>query len=124
MDPVTNTMTIGDFSRATRLSAKALRFYHQAGLLEPAWVDPGNGYRVYTASQISDAQVIRHFRSLDMPIDLIRDVLAAPDLTTRNELIAVHLARMEIQLQQTRSAVAALRGPYTPATAAAHRPAE
>lgn len=38
------TMTIGDFSRATRLTAKTLRFYHQVGLLEPARVDPVNGY--------------------------------------------------------------------------------
>lgn len=108
-------MTIGDFSRATRLSAKALRFYHQAGLLEPAWVDPVNGYRVYTVEQISDAQVVRHFRSLDMPVDLIREVLAAPGVAGRNELIATHLARMEAQLEQTRSAVASLRGLLVPA---------
>ena len=51
-------MTIGDFSRATRLSAKALRFYHEAGVLEPASVDPSNGYRLYDAGQIVDAQLV------------------------------------------------------------------
>lgn len=29
-------MTIGDFSRAVRMSAKALRFYRQSGILTPA----------------------------------------------------------------------------------------
>ena len=46
---MTTMMTIGDFSRATRLSAKTLRFYHRVGLLAPAQVDPGNGYRMYSA---------------------------------------------------------------------------
>jgi DNA-binding transcriptional MerR regulator len=112
-DVVAVTMTIGDFSRATRLSAKTLRFYHQVGLLEPAWVDPVNSYRVYAVEQIADAQVIRHFRALDMPVDLIRNVLAAPDLDDRNTLIAGHLARMETQLEATRSVVASLRGLLT-----------
>jgi hypothetical protein len=29
-------VTIGDFSRMSHLSVKALRLYHEAGLLEPA----------------------------------------------------------------------------------------
>ena len=101
-------MTIGDFSRATRLSAKALRFYHQAGLLQPARIDPYNGYREYEPRQIADAQVIRHFRSLDMPVEMIKEVLSSPP-STRKELITAHLARMEAQLEQTRAAVASLR---------------
>ena len=38
---------IGDFSRMTHLSVKALRFYHDQGLLEPARIDPSSGYRFY-----------------------------------------------------------------------------
>jgi len=107
-------MTIGDFSRATRLSAKTLRFYHRVGLLAPARVDPVNGYRMYTADQINDAQVIRHFRSLDMPVQLIGEVLAAPGITARNELIAGHLTRLQAQLDETRAAVAGLQGLLAP----------
>ncbi|WP_120338804.1 MerR family transcriptional regulator [Cryobacterium soli] len=107
---MTTMMTIGDFSRATRLSAKTLRFYHRVGLLAPAQVDPGNGYRMYSAGQIADAQVIRHFRSLDMPVQLIGEVLAAPGIEQRNELIAGHLGRLQDQLEQTRAAVAGLQG--------------
>lgn len=38
-------ITIGDFSRMTHLSVKALRHYHDVGLLEPVEVDPSSGYR-------------------------------------------------------------------------------
>ncbi|WP_241992402.1 MerR family transcriptional regulator [Cryobacterium lactosi] len=110
-------MTIGDFSRATRLSAKTLRFYHQVGLLAPARVDPGNGYRLYSTAQIGDAQVIRHFRSLGMPVQIIGEVLAADGVAKRNELIAGHLTRLEVQLDQTRAAVAGLQGLLAPAEA-------
>ncbi|MGY1836304.1 MerR family DNA-binding transcriptional regulator [Blastococcus sp. SYSU DS0510] len=34
---------IGDFSRMTYLSVKALRHYHETGLLQPAAVDPDTG---------------------------------------------------------------------------------
>jgi DNA-binding transcriptional MerR regulator len=106
---MTATLTIGDFSRATHLSAKTLRHYHQIGLLEPADVDPGTGYRRYTTGQIPAAQVIRRFRELDMPLEGIQAVLQAADLQTRDQLIAAHLARMEADLARTQQAVASLR---------------
>ena len=108
-------MSIGDFSRATKLSAKTLRFYHQAGLLLPARVEPSNGYRFYEAEQISDAQVIRNFRAMEMPLDLIRDILATPSNPDRAQLIEGHLAQMELRLEATRSAVASLRRMLDPA---------
>jgi DNA-binding transcriptional MerR regulator len=102
-------LVIGDFARATQLSVKTLRHYHESGLLEPAEVDPQTGYRRYTADQISTAQIIRRFRDLDMPLNEIHAVLAAPDLQTRNDLIAAHLSRLENDLARTKSAVASLR---------------
>jgi DNA-binding transcriptional MerR regulator len=47
------TLSIGDFSRATNLSVKTLRYYHRVGLLAPAGVDPHTSYRRYTVDQIS-----------------------------------------------------------------------
>jgi DNA-binding transcriptional MerR regulator len=103
------TFTIGNFSRATHLTVKTLRHYHETGLLEPADIDPHTGYRRYTTEQIPVAQVIRRFRDLEMPLSEIRAVLSAPDLPTRNELIAAHLQRLESDLARTQSAVASLR---------------
>ena len=40
------------------------------------------------------AQVIRQFRSLDMPLEDIQQVIAAPDVLTRNALISGHLSRL------------------------------
>jgi DNA-binding transcriptional MerR regulator/effector-binding domain-containing protein len=103
------SLSIGDFSRATHLSIKTLRHYHDRGLLAPSEVDPDTGYRRYTTSQIPAAQVIRRFRDLDMPLEQIRAVLDAPDLRARNRLISTHLRRLEQDLARTQDAVASLR---------------
>ena len=102
-------LTIGEFSRMTHLSVKALRHYHDMGVLEPAAIDPFTGYRSYDATQVVPAQVIRRLRDLGMPLDSIRSVLIAPDLETRNREIAAHLGQMERQLAQTQASVAGLR---------------
>src|ERR1700742_3400159 len=105
----TEAGTIGEFSRMTHLSVKALRHYHDVGVLEPAAIDPSSGYRSYGAEQVTSAQVIRRLRDLGMPLDAIRSVLTAPDLAARNREITVHLERMERQLEQTQAAVSGLR---------------
>lgn len=102
-------LKIGDFSRMSYLSVKTLRHYHETGLLEPADVDPGSGYRLYDAEQLRTAQLIRRFRELGMPIEKVKLALDAPDLQTRNEIVADHLQRMESQLEETRRTVSSLR---------------
>jgi DNA-binding transcriptional MerR regulator len=100
---------IGDFSRMTHLSVKALRFYHDQGLLEPARIDPASGYRYYDPGQVPVAQVIRRFRDLDMPLDQVRAVLQAPDVETRTKEIIAHLTSMETRLAELQMSVASLR---------------
>ena len=102
-------LTIGDFSRMTYVGVKALRHYHEIGLLVPADIDPVSGYRRYRPSQVPTAQVIRRLRDLGMPLERVRAVLAAPDVTARNAVIAGHLRQMERRLAQTQATVAPLR---------------
>jgi DNA-binding transcriptional MerR regulator len=121
---VTATLAIGDFSRATHLSVKTLRHYHDIGLLEPVDVDPDTGYRRYSPDQIGVAQVIRRFRDLEMPLEDIHAVLTAVDVRTRNQAITAHLAKLEANLARTQDAVAALRDLLeepAPATPIHHR---
>lgn len=102
-------LTIGEFAQMTRLSIRTLRRYHEAGLLEPATVDPDSGYRYYTSGQIPAAQVIRRLRELGMPLAEVRGMLATADPDSRAALIAGHLHRLESELDRTKTAVSALR---------------
>ena len=112
--------SIGDFSRATHVSVKTLRHYHQIGLLEPANVDPQTGYRSYTTDQIPTAQVIRRLRELQMPLKRIRDILEATDPETCNALISSHLSALQSSLAETQSVVTSLRDLLAAAEAQTH----
>jgi DNA-binding transcriptional MerR regulator len=110
---VTDLFTIGEFSTATHLSVKALRHYHDVGLLDPVAIDPATGYRSYSVAQVPAAQIIKRLRDLEMPLDQIGVVLDAADrgdTDERDRVILVHLQQMEARLEQTQASVASLRG--------------
>lgn len=113
-DAVGAQVSIGDFSVMTSLSRKALRHYHDIGILEPAHIDPHTGYRFYDTSQVDHAHIIRRFRSLGMSIPDIKALLSTEDAGARTDIITTHLEQMEAQLQQTRDTVGALRELLSP----------
>jgi DNA-binding transcriptional MerR regulator len=93
-------MTIGAFSRASLLSIKALRAYHEAGILVPAQVDPRNGYRAYRSSQLTDAAVVQRLRSLDLPLSQVKEVLTARDPSVTQRVLADHGSAMQARLDE------------------------
>jgi len=81
-------LTIGEFARDSGLTAKALRLYDDLGLLEPADVDPGNGYRRYTRDQLGRARLVARLRLLGMPLARIRSLLQQSAGGAADELAA------------------------------------
>ncbi len=102
-------VTIGEFSRMTHLTVKALRHYDAQGVLVPHHVDDVTGYRSYSVTQVPQAQVVRRLRDLGMPLDEVRSVVGTADVAERTARIAEHLDRMEKQLDEVRGAVGTLR---------------
>ena len=68
-------MSIGEFARRSRLSAKALRLYDGLGLLPPARVDEDSGYRFYEPGQLGQARLIAALRQLQVPLADIKAIL-------------------------------------------------
>ena len=97
----TDLLPISNFSRMTLLSAKALRLYDQLGVLKPAHTDPGSGYRYYRSHQLREANLIRFMRRMDMPLTVIREVLASsPEEAER--LVEEYLRRLEARATRAR----------------------
>src|SRR3954470_14122758 len=109
-------LPIGMFSRASSLSIKALRSYHDAGILVPARVDPQTGYRSYTVDQLADAAVVVRLRSLDLPLDQVRQVLHGRDPELTRRILADHRIAMEARLAVTERIVAELQSGMAPST--------
>lgn len=68
-------LSIGQFAQASQLSLKALRIYHEQGLLAPAHIDPDSGYRYYLVEQLKTTDLIRLLRGMDMPLTMVQQVL-------------------------------------------------
>ena len=45
-------LKIGDFSKMSKVTIKALRYYEKEGLLIPKYVDKFNGYRYYESNKL------------------------------------------------------------------------
>ncbi|MFI5719853.1 MerR family transcriptional regulator [Nocardia sp. NPDC051750] len=99
--PESDLITIGAFARSCGITASALRFYDDSGLLAPAGVDEATGYRYYAPAQVSRAVTIRRLRDIDMPLDGIARVLAA-DPHDAAQLIDNHVTRLVERTQQAR----------------------
>jgi DNA-binding transcriptional MerR regulator len=108
LEPVDRLVTIGVFSRRSRLSPKALRLYERLGLLPPAHVDEDSGYRRYRESQLATARLVALLRRLDMPLAEVAEVVAAPD-AQRAELVSAYWETVERRIASQRELVAHLR---------------
>jgi DNA polymerase-3 subunit beta len=127
---VESLRTIGRLARESGLSVSALRFYDGAGVLVPASVDPGTGYRYYRPDQLVAARLVASLRRVGMPLAEIREVLAR-----RHEPGAVdavldrHLRRLERGLADARRELSCVRSlieqedPVPPTTVTVHGPA-
>lgn len=71
--------SIGEFSRITRVTVKALRLYHEKGVLVPDFIDPESGYRYYAKDQVNDACVIQLLKAMGFSLTEIREVFKECD---------------------------------------------
>jgi DNA-binding transcriptional MerR regulator/effector-binding domain-containing protein len=68
---------IGDFSRLTQVTVKALRHYDRLGLLAPDHTDPTSGYRYYTGAQVPRLNRILVLKDLGFSLEQIGQLLDA-----------------------------------------------
>jgi DNA-binding transcriptional MerR regulator len=105
----TSLMPIGRFARLTGLSVKALRHYDELGLLCPASVDPGTGYRSYSTAQVERAETIRLLRRLELPLDEIGALLEAEDPARVRTVLLGHQRRTALRSAQLKGVLQRLQ---------------
>lgn len=100
-------LTIGEFARASRLSAKALRLYDELGLLRPTVVDPVNGYRRYAPEQLERARLVAWLRRLGMPLADIKAVVGLAPAQVA-DAVSAYWQRVEADTENKRQLAAVL----------------
>lgn len=65
---------IGMFSKMNQVTIKTLRYYDEVGLLRPRFIDPDNGYRYYSSSQLEPLHRLLALRRIGYSIEEIKQV--------------------------------------------------
>lgn len=95
--------SIGEFSKITGLSIKAIHLYHEKGLLIPAQIDANTGYRYFSNRNVDQARAIRKFRDMSFSLEEISTILANCEdddlflnaLESKRETIQLQLAHLK-----------------------------
>ncbi|TDE56218.1 MerR family transcriptional regulator [Nonomuraea mesophila] len=97
---------IGDVARRTGLSVSAIRYYSDAGVIDPTHVTEA-GHRLFDVRAIARLELVRTLRDLDAALDDIRRLLGGE--TSLHDLLATHLELVERQERDLRARRAVLR---------------
>ena len=100
-------MNIGEASKASKVSAKMIRYYEQIGLIPPA-DRTDSGYRAYTQDDVHRLHFIRRSRDLGFSLEEIRGLLDLWQDRTRSSrevkaLAQQHLDFLDQKLQKIQS---------------------
>jgi DNA-binding transcriptional MerR regulator len=68
-------LKINEFAHVAHISSRMLRHYDAMGLLQPAFVDDGTGYRYYTLDQLPRLNRILALKDLGFGLEHIRDLV-------------------------------------------------
>lgn len=90
----------GQFAIIGKVGRKALRIYHEEGLLVPAFVNGENGYNYYDESQLARLEKIKRLRKIGLSLYEIKLVLKGK--ATEKELVESKIREMDSHLQEAR----------------------
>jgi Predicted transcriptional regulators len=74
-------LKIGEFSKLSLTTVKALRYYEKEGLLIPTYVDEMTGYRFYETKQLEELSRIKSLRQIGFSIVEIKQIHSGRQLT-------------------------------------------
>ena len=66
---------IGEFSKMSKVTIKALRYYEKEGLIKPSYIDNNNGYRYYDSKQLVDISRIICLKQIGLSIEEIKSII-------------------------------------------------
>ncbi|MBA3947657.1 MAG: MerR family transcriptional regulator [Herpetosiphonaceae bacterium] len=98
---------IGDFSRLSRVSVKALRYYDELGLLKPMMIDRWTGYRYYSAEQLPRLNRILAFKELGLSLEQIAQLIDEnPSVEYLRGMLRLKQAELQQRLQAEQARLA------------------
>lgn len=77
-------LSIGEFSKICEVTTKTLRYYEEIGLLKPAMINDGTGYRYYAIEQLETMLLINRLKSYKFTLDEIKEIIKPDSMADEN----------------------------------------
>lgn len=90
----------GQFAIIGKVGRKALRIYHEEGLLIPSFVNGENGYNYYDESQLAVLEKIKRLKKIGLSLYEIKLVLKGK--ASEKELVESKIREIDSRLQEAR----------------------
>lgn len=83
-----NYLNITQLARLRNATTETLRHYDRIGLLKPAYVDPGTGYRYYSTEQVEVFDTIMDLRDMGLPLKEIQEFMNHRNVENSYEILS------------------------------------
>lgn len=113
-------MRIGDVAREAGVSARALRYYEEQGLLTSERTD--SGQRTYPATAVERVRLIQQFFTAGLPSRTILQILPCVDTATASPEIFELLESERLRISRAMEELAAARDALDSMIHIAHHP--
>ncbi len=100
--------SIGEVAKLKKVTIKALRYYHEIGLLVPSYIDETNGYRYYSLEQFLQIDIIKLSRSFGVSIKELQKLFSYADMDYLNQFIKEKNKEIQEQINQLKETKSAL----------------
>lgn len=102
-----NLFSVGELAKHQNISRQTLIFYDKIGLFSPAYVDPNNNYRYYTATQLDYLDTICIMKKIGFSLDEIKFHMKSYTIDNsitalRNQLDVINSQIEELQMIKSR----------------------
>ncbi len=94
--------SIGELSSYQNISKQTLIFYDKIGLFRPAYVDPGNGYRYYSASQLDELDTILILKKCGLSLQTIKELLEHYTTESSLRVLTQQVQVLDRQMEELR----------------------
>lgn len=91
---------IGEFSKLSNCSIRALHYYEEQGLLAPKYIDPKTNYRYYSASQLNETNKIKSLQEIGMSLAMIKELMGEADAEILSKYYVIKKEELTEEIEQ------------------------
>ena len=95
-----NLFSIGEVARYQKISKQTLIFYDKIGLFRPDYVDPGNGYRYYSAKQLDYLDAILIMKKIGFSLSEIKEHMQHYTIDSSLDAMKNQLSVIDSRIQE------------------------